>query len=98
MDRADPRMVAKLTTILEAHPMVCQTHDIHLSYPSSKERYFSAHIVLDETLTLGEVESVIETLRHDLSHAGATHILLQPETAKYDGGNEQCNGHIEHHH
>ncbi|MGZ8546715.1 MAG: cation diffusion facilitator family transporter, partial [Sulfuricurvum sp.] len=98
MDRADPAMVTKLTAILQAHPMVCQTHDIHLSYPSSKERYFSAHIVLDEALTLGEVESVIETLRHNLSHAGATHILLQPETAKYEGGNGQCDGHIGHKH
>lgn len=98
MDRADPKMVAKFTAILESHPMVCQTHDIHLNYPSSKERYFSAHIILDGTLSLGEVEAIIETLRHDLSHAGATHILLQPETAKYDGGNAQCNAHNGHRH
>lgn len=98
MDRADPKMVAKFSTILVNHPMVCQTHDIHLNHPSSREHYFSAHIVLDETLTLGEVETIIETLRHDLSHAGATHILLQPETVKYDGGNGQCDGHCEHNH
>lgn len=98
MDRADPRTVAKLTAILESHPMVCQTHDIHLSHPSSKEHYFSAHIILDESLSLKEVEIIIETLRHDLSHAGATHILLQPETSKYNGGNAQCNGHIAHKH
>ncbi|MDD2781532.1 cation diffusion facilitator family transporter [Sulfuricurvum sp.] len=98
IDRADPKMVEKLSQIVMNHPMVCQTHDIHLSHPSSKERYFSAHIILDEAMSLKEVETVIETLRHDLSHAGATHILLQPETAKYDGGNEQCNRHIEHHH
>ncbi len=98
MDRADPKMVAKFTAILEAHPLVHQAHDIHLSCPSSRERYFSAHIILDETLSLGEVECVIESLRHDLSHARATHILLQPETAKYDGGNTQCNGHSEHKH
>jgi cobalt-zinc-cadmium efflux system protein len=98
IDRADPKTVAKLTALLEAHPLVRQTHDIHLSYPSSSECYFSAHIVLDDTLTLGEVESVIESLRHDLSNAGVTHILLQPETAKYTGGNEQCNGHVKHRH
>lgn len=98
MDRADPKLVEKLSAILESHPMVCQSHDIHLSIPSSRERYFSAHIVLDEALTLGEVEAIIETLRHDLSHAGATHILLQPETAKYDGGNAQCDAHTSHAH
>lgn len=98
MDRADPKMVSKLSAILTSHPMVCQTHDIHLSHPSSKEHYFSAHIILDESLSLKEVEIIIETLRHDLSHAGATHILIQPETAKYDGGNGACNAHIGHRH
>jgi cobalt-zinc-cadmium efflux system protein len=98
MDRADPRMVTKLSAILTAHPMVQQVHDIHLIQPSSKERYFSAHIVLDEILSLGEVETIIETLRHDLSHAGATHVLLQPETSKYAHSHEQCDGHIQHHH
>lgn len=98
MDRANPKMVKKLSEIVINHPMVCQTHDIHLSHPSSRERYFSAHIVLDEALSLKEVEAIIETLRHDLSHAGATHILLQPETAKYEDGNGQCNGHSEHKH
>lgn len=99
MDRANPAMVTKLTNLLNNHPMVIQTHDIHLIKPSSKERYFSAHIVLDEALTLREVETIIETLRHDLSHAGTTHILLQPETNKYAGKNNvHCNGHTEHHH
>jgi cobalt-zinc-cadmium efflux system protein len=97
MDRADPKMVEKLSQIVISHPMVCQTHDIHLNHPSSKECYFSAHIILGETLSLKEVEAIIETLRHDLSHAGATHILLQPETAKYNEANAgYCNGHIKH--
>ena len=99
MDRTDPRVVSKLTSVLTSHPMVEQIHDVHLICPSSKERHFSAHIVLDEVLTLREVEKIIETLRHDLSHAGATHILLQPETQKYAGDNDlHCNGHSNLHH
>ncbi|MDP3300833.1 MAG: cation diffusion facilitator family transporter [Sulfuricurvum sp.] len=97
MDRSNPVMVAKLTNVLNNHPMVIQTHDIHLIRPSSKERYFSAHIVLNEALTLGEIETIIEHLRHDLSHAGATHVLLQPETSKYAHSDEQCDGHIHPH-
>jgi len=96
MDRTDPAMVSNFSTILINHPMVFQIHDVHLNHPSSKEHYFSAHIVLDGILTLEEVETIIETLRHDLSHAGATHILLQPETEKYKNNHEQCNGHIAH--
>ncbi|MDO9208291.1 MAG: cation diffusion facilitator family transporter [Sulfuricurvum sp.] len=99
MDRADPKTVAKLSAIITAHPSVLEIHDVHLIRPSSREHYFSAHIVLKETLSLAEVEQIIEALRHDLSHAGATHILLQPETKKYAGdNNSHCNGHTEHHH
>lgn len=99
MDRTDPRTVTNLTTLITNHPMVLEIHDIHFHKPSSKERFFSAHIVLEESLTLGEVESIIERLRHSLSHAGVTHVVLQPETAKYLAGeNTQCNGHIDHHH
>ncbi len=94
MDRADPLMLEKLSQILKNHPMIKEIHDIHLINPSSKEHHFSAHIILDEGLSLKEVEEIIETLRLALLHAGATHTLLQPETAKYlkeDG--KYCNAH-----
>jgi len=99
MDRADPKKLAKFSDIIMKNPLVLEIHDVHLIRPSSREHYFSAHIVLDETHNLAEVERIIEELRHDLSHAGATHILLQPETQKYAGeNNTHCNGHTEHHH
>jgi cobalt-zinc-cadmium efflux system protein len=99
MDRADPKILAKFSAIITDHPSVLEIHDVHLIRPSSREHYFSAHIVLEECLILAEVEGIIETLRHNLSHAGATHILLQPETKKYAGeNNTHCNGHTEHHH
>jgi len=99
MDRTDPAKLSLFESILTTHPQVIEVHDIHLTFPSSKTRYFSAHILLDSCLNLGEVEEIIESLRHELSHAGATHILLQPETAKYgSAGTAQCNGHSEHQH
>ncbi|MDD5211306.1 MAG: cation diffusion facilitator family transporter [Sulfuricurvum sp.] len=99
MDRTDPKALAKFSAIITNHPLVLEIHDVHLVRPSSREHYFSAHIVLDESLKLVEVEQIIEELRHNLSHAGATHILLQPETQKYAGENNvHCNGHSEHTH
>lgn len=99
MDRTDPETVAKFSNIIMKNSQILEIHDVHLIRPSSRERYFSAHIVLDACLSLAEVEEIIEGLRHDLSHAGATHILLQPETSKYAGKNNiHCNGHNEHHH
>lgn len=99
MDRTDPKSVAKFSNIIIKNPLVLEIHDVHLIRPSSREFYFSAHIVLEETLSLAEVEHIIEELRHDLAHAGATHVLLQPETNKYSGENNvHCNGHSEHLH
>ncbi|MFH0708899.1 MAG: cation diffusion facilitator family transporter [Pseudomonadota bacterium] len=99
MDRTDPKTVAKFSAVITNHPSVLEIHDVHLIRPSSREHYFSAHIVLEETLSLVEVENIIEVLRHDLTHAGATHILLQPETQKYAGENNiHCSGHTEHTH
>jgi cobalt-zinc-cadmium efflux system protein len=99
MDRTDPKTVSKFSNIIQKNPSVLEIHDVHLIRPSSREYYFSAHIVLEETLSLANVERIIEELRHDLSHAGATHVLLQPETNKYAGeDNVHCNGHGSHHH
>ena len=99
MDRVDPKKLAKFSNIIMENPRVLEIHDVHLIRPSSREHYFSAHIVLDETLKLTQVEQIIEELRHKLSHAGATHILLQPETKKYAGDNSiHCNGHTEYPH
>ena len=97
MDRTDPKKLARLSEIILKNPLVDEIHDVHLIRPSSREHYFSAHIVLEKTLTLAQVEQIIEELRHDLFHAGATHILLQPETSKYANSDKQCDGHIHHH-
>jgi len=94
MDRTDPKILDKFSNIIQKNPLVLEQHDVHLICPSSRERYFSAHIVLNETLNLAQVEQIIEELRHELSHAGATHILLQPETNKYAASNmTHCNAH-----
>ncbi|MCK9372147.1 MAG: cation diffusion facilitator family transporter [Sulfuricurvum sp.] len=99
MDKSDPERIAGFSSIITAHPSVMEVHDLHLIHPATHQHYFSAHIVLDENLQLKEIEMIIERLRHDLAHAGATHILLQPETLKYrDNGHNHCNGHTEHHH
>ncbi|MEF3192450.1 MAG: cation diffusion facilitator family transporter [Campylobacterales bacterium] len=99
IDRVDAAKVEELAAILLRHPMVHQVHDLHLSKPSSQDLFFSAHLVLDETLTLKEVEAILQSLRHELAHAGVTHALLQPETSYYDHQSEgHCASHMPSHH
>lgn len=97
MDKTDSNKLSIFTAILCTHPNVIEVHDVHLTLPSSQECYFSAHIILESSLSLGEVETIIESLRYELSLAGATHILLQPETPKYVQKNgAQCNRHSDY--
>lgn len=63
---------------------ICAVHDIHLTLPSSKDKYFSAHIVLKSSKSLEEIEHLIENIRFSLKeNFGVTHVIIQPETTKY---------------
>jgi len=65
-------------------------HDVHMASPSSKDKYFSAHIVLKEDLTMSQTEELLEAVRDRLRGFGITHSVLQPETLKYAGASGHC--------
>ncbi len=72
---------------------VQSVHDMHLIHPSSKDKYFSAHIILRDNKNIEEIESLIEKVRHKLKHLGVTHCLIQPETTKYLNNDQYCSAH-----
>lgn len=78
-----------------SHKEVVSIHDIHLSKPSSKDVYFSAHIVLKDRTTLDQIEALLEKLRKDLQKFGVTHSLFQPETEKYHNEEKLCQAHCD---
>lgn len=65
-------------------------HDVHLTSPSSKDRFFSAHIVLKDDLSLSKTEELLEKIRDRLKISGVTHSILQPETIKYADTHGYC--------
>ncbi len=71
---------------------ILSIHDLHLYRPNSKEWYGSVHIVLNENLTLLEIEVILENIRFILSKNGITHFLIQPESEKYNN-NSLCYKH-----
>ncbi len=79
--------------ILLSFNEIQSVHDIHLIHPSSKDKYFSAHIILKEDKNIEEIEKLIENIRHKLKHLGVTHSLLQPETTKYINTHQYCSAH-----
>ncbi len=83
-----------IEAVLTAPGSVHSVHDLHLHRPSSKEMYLSAHLVFDNDLTLGQIETVLLKLREELKVLGVTHSVLQPETTKMAQENILCAEHL----
>lgn len=85
--------ISKYEELVLSFDAVEDVHDIHLTQPSSKEKYFSAHIILKENYILDDIEVLLEKIRDKLKHFGVTHSLIQPETRKYKNSDTYCNSH-----
>lgn len=78
-----------------SHKEIVSIHDVHLSKPSSRDVYFSAHVVFKDKITLKQIESLFEKLRGELMTYGVTHSLFQPETEKYHKKETLCEPHCD---
>jgi cobalt-zinc-cadmium efflux system protein len=78
-----------------AHGEVLSLHDVHLSKPSSKDVFFTAHLVIRDGTSLNRIEELFETLRKELREFGVTHALFQPETGKYHNEEKACQPHCD---
>lgn len=84
--------LAKVEKLILEDVMISSIHDLHIYNPNSKEIYGSVHIVLNENLELGAIETIIENIRTRVKTVGISHFIVQPESVKYHGGNF-CNTH-----
>ncbi len=69
---------------------VSSVHDAHLTEPSTREKYFSIHVVVDGKRTVDEFETLAENIRERLKDFGITHSVIQPETSKYEREDILC--------
>lgn len=76
--------------IINSDSHISSIHDLHLYRPNSSECYGSVHIVLNENLTLIEIEEILENIRLELKEKGINHFIIQPESAKYHNKNIDC--------
>ncbi len=83
----------KIESILLEFDEIHSLHDVHMTAPSSKDRFFSAHVVLKNDLSLSMTEELLERMRERLKHSGITHSILQPETIKYANNHGYCCSH-----
>ena len=89
----NPLDVEKIEQILLSHDHVLSIHDLHIWKPSSSTLYLTAHIVLDNDLSISKVDALLKSINSDLSHNYITHAVLQPEfTACSREGDVICSG------
>lgn len=72
---------------------VMSVHDAHFTSPSSKDKFFSIHVVVDCKMSIGEFECLAEAIRDKLKGFGVTHSVIQPETEKYACDGILCRRH-----
>ena len=80
--------------IINSNSHISSIHDLHLYRPNSNECYGSVHIVLNENLSLIEIESISENIRLELKEKGINHFIIQPESIKYHHDNIDCLIHL----
>ena len=80
--------------IINSDSHILSIHDLHRYRPNSKECYGSVHIVLNENLSLIEIESISENIRLELKEKGINHFIIQPESIKYHHDNIDCLIHL----
>jgi cobalt-zinc-cadmium efflux system protein len=68
----------KLEEIIASDERILEYHDLHIYQPSSKERFISFHVVLnDDTISLKESTLLVFNIQEKLEHLGFNHILIQ---------------------
>ena len=94
---------AALADEIRAVPQVLGVHDLHLWTLTSDRHLFSAHLVLDGTMTVGEAQSVRQAVERLVQSKGIAHVTLQLDAQNHEHGeNLYCSDAAseshEHHH
>ncbi|NPA52199.1 MAG: cation transporter [Aquificae bacterium] len=72
-----------LKTEIKKVPSIKDIHDIHVWALSSKDIYFTGHIILNPDTKLEEIEQIILDISKILKSKGIKHITIQPETENF---------------
>ena len=73
----------ELDQIIKSDERVLEYHDLHISKPSSKHKFISFHIVLDDdNISLSESEELTDMIKDSLKHHEFNHILIQVDSSK----------------
>lgn len=76
-------------------------HDLHIWTITSGQNALSCHVVMEDSLTIKEGQTILQALEHKLLHLEIGHMTVQMETASHKHNNDllcNVNEQKEHHH
>lgn len=85
--------VKEIITLMKDTEGVKGIHDLHVWSVTSGQNVLSSHLVVDESMTIGESQSLLETLEDKLKDKGIGHVTIQVETYNHPHENSiMCQG------
>jgi cobalt-zinc-cadmium efflux system protein len=69
---------------------VLDIHHLHIWAISTTQNALTAHLVVDETSTMTEIEEMKKNLKHELEHQKIGHVTLETETKANDCKEPDC--------
>ncbi|MES1217320.1 MAG: cation diffusion facilitator family transporter [Bacteroidota bacterium] len=69
---------------------VLDIHHLHIWAISTTQNALTAHLVVDETSTMAQIEEIKKILKHEFEHQKISHVTLETETKANDCGEPDC--------
>jgi cobalt-zinc-cadmium efflux system protein len=69
---------------------VLDIHHLHIWAISTTQNALTAHLVVDDSSTMPQMEDIKKILKHELEHQHISHVTLETETKSTDCGEPDC--------
>ena len=79
--------------VLLRHPKISSVHHVHIWALSSSENALTAHLVVEEGVSLEDFMEIKKQLKHTLFHEGIQHTTLEIDASTFCCGDTTCSCH-----
>lgn len=91
--------INEVISLFKNTPGIIDIHDLHVWSITSGQNALSCHAVIEDHLSLKEIQEILKKIEHDLLHLGIGHMTVQVEDSDHTHDNSVlCNNKGEHHH
>ena len=75
---------------MEQHPAICSVHHVHIWALSSSQNALTVHLVVDNDISLLQIEQIKKELRHTLEHQNVQHTTFEVELSQTKCTCKEC--------